>query len=87
MKGAGQLDRWDQGGEASDIDFGAQSGDLVVDRVAAGVTDEFGPADLDGGGAQVEAGEELVGEADFRGGLVGGVERDGEGARSSGAGF
>ncbi|MGW8712590.1 hypothetical protein [Streptomyces sp. NPDC055752] len=35
-------------------------------------------ADVDGGGAQVEAGQELVGEVDLRGGLVGGVERDGE---------
>ncbi|MEU1036497.1 hypothetical protein ABZ402_49455 [Streptomyces mirabilis] len=78
MKGAGQLDRGCQRGEARDIEFGAQRSDLVVDAVAAGIADEFGPADVDGGGAQVEAAQELVGEVDFRGGLVGGVERDGE---------
>ncbi|MFC8823644.1 hypothetical protein [Streptomyces rochei] len=37
--------------------------------------------DVDGGGAQVEAGQELVGEVNFCGSLVGGVERDGEGAQ------
>ena len=78
MEGAGQLDRGCQRGEARDLEFGAQRGDLVVDTVAAGIADEFGPADVDGGSAQVETDQELVGEVDFCGGLVGGVERDGE---------
>ncbi|MEV6115916.1 hypothetical protein AB0L59_26260 [Streptomyces sp. NPDC052109] len=66
--------------EAGDVELGAQGVDAVVEPGVAGVADQGGDGGVDRGGAQVEVGEEPVGEVDFVVGL-GGVEGGGEGAQ------
>ncbi|MFF4506581.1 hypothetical protein [Streptomyces sp. NPDC001401] len=59
----------------------AQGADAVVEGGVAGVADQGGDGRVDRGGAQVEGGEELVGQVDFVVGLAGVGEGDGEGAQ------
>ncbi|MFF3918513.1 hypothetical protein ACFYZB_34600 [Streptomyces sp. NPDC001852] len=77
----GEFEGGGHGGEAGDVELGAQGVNAVVERGSAGVADQGGDGRVDRGGAQVEAGEELVGEVDFVVGLAGVAEGDGEGAQ------
>ena len=66
-------------GEAGDVDLGAQygwRGRCTAGPLDAGVADEGGDVGGEGGGAQVEAGEQLVGEVEFVVGAGGSVKAE-----------
>ncbi|MFG3208072.1 hypothetical protein [Streptomyces sp. NPDC048192] len=74
-------------GEFEGGDHGGKVGDVVkavVDRGIAGVANQGGDGRVDRGAAQIEVGEELVGQVDFVVGLVGVAEDDGEGTQGLG---
>ncbi|MFF0066542.1 hypothetical protein ACFYRC_34435 [Streptomyces sp. NPDC005279] len=76
-------------GNAGEADLGAQQRGAVFDVLGgAGVADERGDADGRAGHAQDEPGQELFGQLDFVGGLIGAHEGEGEGALGlAGGGF
>ncbi|MDG9687833.1 hypothetical protein QC334_34760 [Streptomyces sp. DH18] len=85
MEGGGELEHRLGGDEAARADLGAQefgsAGDIAV---GASVADDGGDLHGEGGGAEVKAGQDLLGEVDFVVGDVRVGEREGEGARRLG---
>ncbi|WFB11323.1 hypothetical protein LRS74_33020 [Streptomyces sp. LX-29] len=81
VEAQGQLQQDLGGDESGDADLGPQDAGAVFDvAVGAGVPDEGGDLRGEGGGAQVEPGQELLGEVEFVVGAVGVGEGEGEGA-------
>ncbi|QKW23962.1 hypothetical protein HUT16_37135 [Kitasatospora sp. NA04385] len=65
VEGGGEFEGGLSGDDPGCGGFGAQDLEAVVDVVLAGVPDQGGCGDGEGGGAQVEPGQELLGEVDL----------------------
>ncbi|MFE5029611.1 hypothetical protein ACFRAO_41575 [Streptomyces sp. NPDC056656] len=84
VEGEGQFEGGCHGGEARDVELGAQGTDTVFEQGVVGVADEGGDCRIDPGGAQIDAREELLGQVEFIIGLVGVEEGGSEGAQAPG---
>lgn len=71
VEGEGEFEGDLHGGQSSDADLGAQDLGPFFHAGGAGVAQESCDVDGEGGGAQVEAVQEVAGEGDFVVGLVG----------------
>jgi hypothetical protein len=88
VEGQGEFEDGLGEGDAGDSDLGAQQLGLLFDVLGgASVADERGDANGRAGHPQDEPGQQLFGELDFVGGLVGAGEGEGEGALGLGAGI
>ncbi|MFE3249347.1 hypothetical protein [Streptomyces sp. NPDC059209] len=75
VEAQGEIERRVRGGESGDVDAGTREPRAVFDTVVgSGIADEGGDAGGEGGGAQVESGQQMLREAEFVVGPAGSVK-------------